>query len=240
MIGVLTTSVQAQSAIGIEFGTGRHTQLGSFSCDCGSTFTDGTGKGLSGSLFVENAFGRDYFVGIKAGLDQKKLSTLSLVDEIVIVNPGGTSKLDTLSLLVSRVGAVTTAYVRFEPFFQYQILHSDFFLQIGAGISVLTSSHFTQTRELVSNSAMLKDGTAVDNLTFTNGAQSETIEDEDVQNANQLRFSGLLSAGYNLGFWGIALVPNVTYDYPLNSVQTDKDWKISSLYGSVALKYILR
>lgn len=241
-IGVEPTKpeVTPSPRFGIEFGIGQDEQHGSFLCPCGDEFSGGTGRGFSGSAFFELPIGLDFFAGLSAGFDQKHTTTSRPENEIVIVE-SGSGNLDTAILPINRTGTVTLSLVRFEPFIQYQILRSNFFVQVGAGVSVVTSSNLLQTRAMTSSSITLPDGSQINNLTFANGNRSENIQDGAIDGINTLEFSALLSAGYTFVFAKSFLAPMVTYDYPFSNIgsQNSSDWKISSLYASLALGFVL-
>jgi hypothetical protein len=67
------------------------------------------------------------------------------------------------------------------------------------------------------------------------------VEDGEIPNVKKLRVSALMSAGWNIGIWGFVIAPMVTYDLPLTTIrdQNADGWKISSLYGSVAIRFEL-
>jgi hypothetical protein len=230
-----------QPSLGFEFGVGQNTQLGTMTCECGSSFTGGKGTGWSGSAFYELPVAQDFFAGIKVGFVRENTSvTASSNDEVVVVEPNR-NQLDTAAVQDNRVESVTLSFLRFAPYIQYQILHSGFFVQVGAGISVLLSSTFIQTRQLPSNSAVTLNGQTYSNLTFANGTTSETIQSGSFGAIANPQFSGLLSAGYNVRFGTVSVAPIVNYDFPFstNNSANGNNWKISTISGSIAMKFNL-
>jgi hypothetical protein len=220
-----------QPAFGFEVGVGQNSQSGTMECDCGTTFTGGSGTGWSSSAFYELPIGNDFNVGIKAGFNRENTSTITPSTEVVVARLSGSSQDTTLPIQGSRTGSVTLTILQFEPFAQYQILNSNFFLQVGAGISVLLRNDFTQTRQLSSNSP----------YSFTNGTKSEAIQGGNIGGITSPQFSGLLSAGYNFRFGTISIAPMVNYDYPFstNSSAGGNNWKISTVSGLIAMKFNL-
>ncbi len=227
------------SIIGIQFGVGQNSQEGTFMCDCGAVFNGGKGMGWSESAFFEFPFAPDLFTGIKVGLDHKYTTTTSAVNELVEVVPPDGPKIDTVMLPTNRTGNLTMTLLSFKPFIQYQVLHSNFFVQVGAGISALTSSNFTQTRTMTTSSVTLPDGTTINNLTYPDGSRSDEIQYGALSNATSVLFSGRFSAGYNFIAGRMRLAPMVTYDYPFSKVQSGENWKVASFYGSLALGFQL-
>jgi hypothetical protein len=229
-----------QPSFGFEFGVGQNTQLGTMTCDCGSSFTGGKGTGWSGSAFYELPVAQDFFAGIKVGFVRENTSITVPSNDIVVVGLPNSSQLDTTAVQDNRVASVTLSFLRFAPYIQYQILHSGFFVQVGAGISVLLSSNFTQTRQLTGNSVTF-NGQTYNNLTFLNGTTSETIQSGSFGSIANPQFSGLLSAGYNFRFGIVSVAPMVNYDYPFstNNSPNETNWKISTISGSIGMKFNL-
>ncbi len=155
-VGVLKPPPAQGRSFGIDFGLSRNTQQGSFSCPCGAMFASGSGNGFSGSMYFELPAGSDLSVGLKAGFDQKSTTNTQLTSENVIIETpqGDTSP---VSLSVNRVGTVTLSFLQLEPFAQYQVLHTNFFVQLGAGVSMLASSSLSQKREMTSGSITLSE-----------------------------------------------------------------------------------
>jgi hypothetical protein len=231
-----------QPSFGFEVGVGQNTQQGTMTCDCGSSFTGGKGTGWSGSGFYELPVAQDFFAGIKVGFVRENTSTTVPSNDEVIVVQSNSGQLDTAAIQDNRVASVTLSFLRFAPYIQYQILHSGFFVQAGVGISVLLSSNFTQTRQLPSNSVItFSNGQTYNNLTFTNGTTSETIQSGSFGDITNPQFSGLLSAGYDFRFGVVSIAPIVNYDYPFstNSSPNGSNWKISTISGSIAMKFNL-
>src|SRR5665213_1591735 len=226
-----------QSLVGFEFGVGQNTQQGTFMCDCGAAFNGGKGMGWDGSAFFELPFAPDLFAGIKAGIDRKNTSITTGPENEAGFVETNTGQIDTVVLPMNLTGTLTMSLLSLQPFIQYQVLHSDFFVQVGARISDLTSSNFTQTREMTSNSITFSDGTTISPLVFTNGTHKEEVQYGPLPSATRLLFSGILSAGYNFVSGRMSLAPMVTYDYPFSSPQGGGAWKIASLYGSLAVGF---
>ncbi len=230
-----------QPAFGFEFGVGQNTQLGTMTCACGSSFSGGKGTGWSGSGFFELPVAQDFLAGIKVGFVRENTSSTVPENDVVVVVQPNSNQFDTVALQDNRVASVTLSFLRFAPYIQYQILHSDFFVQVGAGISVLLSSNITQTRQLPSNSVAAVGGQTYNNITFPNGTTSETIQSGSFGDIANPQFSGLLSAGYNFHFGIVSVAPMVKYDYPFstNTSPNGNNWKTTSLYGSIAMKFNL-
>ncbi len=227
-VGIPPLIVQhPQPLMGFEFGVGQNSQSGTMMCNCGSTFNNGKGTGWSGSVFFQLPVGNDFNVGMKAGYDRENTSTTTAENEVAVVESADSNQ--AVNLSDSRIASVNISFLQFDPFIQYQVLHSDFFVQLGAGVSVPLSSNLTQTRQLPSNSP----------YTFPTGTNSETIESGSFGGITTPQFSGLLSAGYNFHVGAIVFAPAVAYNYPFstNNSVNGNNWKISTIAGSVALKF---
>ncbi len=218
-------------SFGFEFGVGQNSRSGTMVCVCGSAFSGGKGTGLSGSAFFELPAGNDLNIGLKTGYVRENTLTTTPTNEIVVVHHSGAPQDTALLLQESTTGALLLTFLQFEPFVQYRLFKSNFFVQVGAGISVLLSNDLTETRQLPITSSYL----------FGNGTNSETIQGGHVAEITNPQFSGLLSAGYNFRFGIATIAPIVTYNYPFStgSNQNGNDWKISTIYGSLALKFNL-
>jgi hypothetical protein len=234
-------SGSANSAyFGLEVGYGLHTEEGSFVCNCGNVFEDGEGKGFIASAFYEMELSRNFSAGLKVGFDFKNTTSTSTLFDTVIVQPGGSkSNPDTAAMSVQRTGVLNFTLLRFAPYLQYQVLNTELFVQIGTGISYVMSNKLTQSRSLIGDSVNLADGSTIHNLTFTNGTRSEAFEEAAIPNVPSILFSAIVSAGFGFGFGDFVISPIVTYDLPLSNYQTNYNMKISSLYGSVGLKFKL-
>jgi hypothetical protein len=234
-VGVSPLVVEhTQPSIGFEFGVGQNSQSGT------SSFSDGKGTGWSGSAFFELPVGNDFNVGMKAGYDRENTSSTTPENETVVLRTSDGTQAANIS--DNRIAVLNISFLHFAPFIQYQVLHSDFFVQAGAGISVLLSSNITQTRQLPSNSTVtFSNGQTINNLTFTNGTTSESIQNGSIAAITNPQFSGQLSAGYNFRFGMVSIAPMVNYDYPFssNSNPNGSNWKISTISGSIAMKFNL-
>ena len=224
-------------SFGFEFGVGQNSQQGSFY----SGFTGGTGSGWSGSLFFELPITNDFDIGLKAGYDRKNITSSFSENEsgTIVTN----SQVDTsVQIPVNRAGMVTASFIRFEPFVQYQILHSNFFVQLGMGISSITSSNISQTKTIANNSITLPNGTTINNLDFTNGSNAESVQNGEIPGESGLRGSGIVTAGYNIIIGKSSLLPMLTYEYPFSNIgsENSSNWRISTIYGSIAMKFNLQ
>jgi hypothetical protein len=219
-------------SIGFEFGVGQNSQSGS------TSFTDGKGIGWSGSAFLELPVGNDFNIGLKAGYDRENTSTTTPENEDVVIVGSKNNPPEAANISDNRIADFNISFFRFAPFIQYQVLHSDLFIQVGAGISVLLINQLAQTREMTNSTITLPNGTTMNNVTFANGTTSETIQGGSIGGITSPQFSGLLSAGYIFRFGMVCIAPMVNYDYPFstNSSPNGNNWKISTISGSVALK----
>jgi hypothetical protein len=137
---------------------------------------------------------------------------------------------------------VKMTYLTVAPFVQYQFFRLGPFIQAGLGVSFLLSNHFTHQRELITTSVKLPDGSTVPNVRFENGTMDEILQDGPITNVNSLRLGALLGVGYDISLSDRAVIaPMFTYDLPLNVIRSTlaTNWKISSLFGSIELKYKL-
>ena len=229
------------SMIGIEVGFGKHQQQGTYGASCGCLFQDGTGSGFLGSLVFELPINYEWVLGIKGGIDFKNTTSTTILNETAIVNNTATQSDTIASMPISRIGNAKTTYVTLSPFIQYQFFRMGPFLQMGPTFGLLVANHFTQTRQLLSDQAIV-GGQTFSNLRFVNGTLEETVDDGPIDNISNLRVGLLLSAGYNVVVSERSVfTPMLTYDYPLTSLRSTAatGWKIGSLYASAVLKFLL-
>ncbi len=227
---------------GIEIGFGQHAEQGNLQCDCGSNFTTGTGTGLLGSLLFELPLDYTWAIGIKGGVDFKNFSTNGTINEVVIVIPPDPQlQPDTTAMYVQRTGKITATYLGFAPYVQYQFFRMGPFVQAGLDVGFLIGNNLSQSRTLLTTS-ITKPGDTLNNLTFTNGTTTESIQEGANQNVNTLRLGLLLSAGYNIQVSDRSVFcPLLTYDFPLTTTGNTaaSNWKIGSLYATAELKFRL-
>ena len=214
----------AQGQFGVELGGGRHLQRGSFTAPCGCTFSGGVGDGFMGALYFELPALPGLSAGVKAGVDYKQFTSAHSW------TTGQTYRIDS-----NQIGSITlednadirTTYLILEPYARYRLFSTPAFLQVGAGISYLASSHFYQFRQLPNG------------MLFTNGSSTQVVEDGSVQDIRSMRYSAILSAGYDISLLGMTVAPMITYDLPLTDIRAvnANGWRIASLYGSVAFRF---
>jgi hypothetical protein len=179
-------------SIGIEGGLAQYIQNATIVCTCGTSFSGNKGNELSGSIFSDLPISQNFDIGIKVGLDH--------------VN----------TALNANDASVKLTLLKFEPYIQYQILRSPFFVQSGLGISNVISNSITQT---------LLQG------------QSQSCS---IVNIKYWLFSGLVSLGYNFDISSFTIAPIVTYDFPIIINQGNLyNWGFTSFKYALGVKYTL-
>jgi hypothetical protein len=230
---------------GVEVGFGSHTQQGEYQADCHCNFPVGSGTGFMGSIVFELPLNYEWVVGIKGGVDFKNtLGRVTLQEnaQIRFTDPVKGDSITSALISLDRIGTVKMTYLTVAPFVQYQFFRLGPFIQAGLGVSFLLSNHFTHQRELITTSVKLPDGSTVPNVRFENGTMDEILQDGPITNVNSLRLGALLGVGYDISLSDRAVIaPMFTYDLPLNVIRSTlaTNWKISSLFGSIELKYKL-
>jgi|SRR5665213_2334941 len=228
--------------VGVEIGFGQHAEQGNLHCDCGADFQSGTGTGLLGSLLFELPLDYEWAIGIKTSIDFKNLTTNENLNQTVIVVQQNSTIYDTVPMYVQRIGKITATYLSFAPYAQYQFFRMGPFVQAGVDVGFLVGNNLRQDRSLLTTSVTLPDGTTVNNLTFTNGTETENIQSAPNTNVNTLRLGLLLSAGYNIQVSDRSVFsPLLTYDFPITTTGNTEisNWKIGSLYATAEIKFRL-
>ena len=235
----MSPAVRAQ--IGFEFGVGHDTQIGDVNTACGCTFPDGSGTGFMSAVSYEVPLFIGIRGGVKTGIEVKKTQGSVSVMESAIIQGAQSGLIDTVAQVpMKRTLDVSLTYATVTTYMSYTIPGIGLFVQVGTAVSDLRSSTFTQKRELASTSYSV-GGHTLNNMRFQNGSSAETVEDGPVPNANTLRVAAMFSTGYEIDLvpLGFGIAAMVTYDTPLTTVQSTSgsNWMISSLYGTVAVKF---
>ncbi len=233
--------------IGVELGFGQHTQNGTFQAACKCTFENCTGSGFLGGLLFELPVSYEWTIGLGVKLDLKSLTCVTNVLDTATITYSPGDSASSGSFKFERDGDIKETFLTIAPFVRYEFFRNGPFLQAGPGIGFLVSSKFTHTRVLNSSTITLDNGQTITNVRFQNGTRTETLEDGKIANAVTTRISALLTAGWDIAIGDHSVIaPMITYDLPFTNVRPDfvgadgaANWKITSLYISVGLKYRL-
>ncbi len=238
LIIVWPLSARAQNQFGIEFGEGFHSQSGEVWDSCGCNPGSGLGSGLTIGILgdVPSYFGLR--AGIKARLDYKKTSGSDVFLDSVIVQSGSTGQVVAGRIPLTHRLDITATYLSLSPYLSYEIPNTGLYFQFGPSVSDLLSSQLTETRSIKYSTVTL-NGQAFNNVVLFNGSNSETTADGPISYVNQWRVSALISAGYEIPVGRSTIGPVVSYDYPLTTIRSvnASNWKISSIYGTIVLKF---
>ena len=226
----------------IEGAFGQHIQGGSYDCDCGAVFTGQTDNGFLANLMYELPLDYSWVIGLKGGIDFKGLKGDRIMNEDMVVtwrNAGDSLSLD-LNEPINRTVTVNLTYVGFTPFVKYQFARVGPFVQMGPNFQFLVSSHLRHQRELMVTSVPYGDPPQQVPIRFNNGETIEVLQDEEMTTANGMRISLQVTGGWEFELSEHSLIaPMITYELPFTTVRDDlaSDWKITSLYGSLAIKF---
>jgi len=255
-LGVLGTSTSARAQLfsrgdlfgpgalppmlSIEAGFGQHLQAGTYDCECGARFEGQKGNGFLANLMYELPLDYSWVLGLKGGVDFKKINGSEMKVEQGVYRFAYRD--DSLSLenpSFDRTAEVNLTYLGVAPFVKYQFSRVGAFIQMAPHIQFLVSSHLLHRRELLTT--RFKDEQGIEHpIVFNNGEQFEVLEDYEVPNVKGMRLSLQLTAGYDLELSDHSLIaPMITYELPFTTVRDElaNDWKINSLFGSVAIKF---
>jgi hypothetical protein len=231
----------------IEAGFGQHVQGGTFDCDCGVTFSGQSANGFLANLMYELPLDYSWVIGLKGGIDFKGLKGSQLKNEDLVVTfaDRGDSLTIREGMSVERTDVVDLTYVGFTPFIKYQFSRVGPFVQMGPNIQFLVSSHILHRRELIAPYTIDRGKPGEPDLVpikFNNGERFEILQDEELTTANGTRISLQVTGGWDFELSEHSLIsPMITYELPFTTVRDDlaDNWKITSLYGSVAMKFRL-
>jgi len=232
--------------IGLQIGLGQHAQQDTFQGNCNCTFENGTGSGLLAMGLFELPLDYEWAVGLMVGPDFKNFNVSAPVNEVGVVKyvVNGVEKVDSTSVIpLQRTADVKTTYLAILPYVQYQFFRMGPFLQGGLDVGYLMASKFSQNRDLLNDALVLPNGDHVQNLRFSNGTKSESLQDENpITGVSKIRLALVISAGYNLAVSERSVFsPLLSYDFPLTTIRNENaaNWKIGSLYASAVLKFKL-
>lgn len=224
----------------IEAGFGQHVQGGSFDCDCGATFSGQSANGFLANLMYELPLDYTWVLGLKGGIDFKGLKGSTLKQEdIVVTFADRQDSLTVRNATLDRTDVVDLTYVGFSPFLKYQFSRVGPYVQLGPNIQFLVSSHILHRRELLAPFTIEREGQQIP-IKFNNGERFEILQDEELTTANGTRISLQVTGGWDFELSEHSLIsPMITYELPFTTVRDDlaDNWKITSLYGSVAIKF---
>lgn len=224
--------------LSIEGGFGMHTQSGSFLAACQCEFDQQKGNGFLLNLMYELPLDYTWVIGLKGGVDFKKtLGRVEKNENAVVRFEGKQDSLAIANLRFDRNGTISATYAGFAPFVKYQFARLGPFVQLGGAIQFLVASHFTHHREVIAG--RMPDGAAVD-LRFNNGTKEETLENGEIANARGMRIAAQVTGGYDIELSEHSLLaPMVTYEIPFTTIRDTEatNWKINSLFFSVAVKF---
>ncbi len=226
----------------IEAGFAQHVQGGTFDCDCGVTFEGQSANGFLANLMYELPLDYTWVIGLKGGIDFKGLKGSQLKNEDLVVTfaDRGDSLTIREGMSVERTDVVDLTYVGFAPFIKYQFARVGPYVQVGPNIQFLVGSHILHRRELISPFTVERDPGEFIPIKFNNGERFEILQDEELTTANGTRISLQITGGWDFELSERSLIsPMITYELPFTTVRDDlaDNWKITSLYGSVAIKF---
>jgi hypothetical protein len=235
--------------IGVELGLGMHSQMGTYRAACQCEFTDGSQSGFLGGLLFELPLSYEWTVGLGAKFDFGGLNNSTLISDTATIrfdNP-----LDSVAygiIKFQRLGTVRMTTLILNPFVKYEFYRGGPFVQLGPGLGFVLSSSFVHNRELPSSTVTVVDPrsgatSTLSGVTFENGSNKEELEnDNPITGLTSMQLSIMLTAGFDLPVGENSVVaPMVTYSLPLSKIRETNatDWKISTLYISLGLKYKL-
>ncbi len=234
--------------IGVELGLGSHQQQGTYQAICHCQFEGGSATGFLGGLLFELPLNYEWTIGLGAKFDFKGLNNTTLVgDTATLLLPQQGDSVARGTVFLQRTGTVRETFLTLAPFVRYEFYRNGPFVQAGPSIGFLLSSNFKHVRELLGSTITLVDNAGnsakYNNIHFANGTNTEELENHKIDNVKTLRLGLLLTVGYDIPVGDNSVIaPMLTYDLPLTTVRDNilsKDWKISTIFFSVGLKYKL-
>lgn len=223
LIGLVISisSTSFAQIVGVEAGISRNIQNGSFVAPCSCTFAHGTGLGFSGSAFIDLIPTTDFVFGINSGVQQQKVTDYEVIPVTLNRIANGDEQETHLT------------YLTFGTYLRYAIPSTAIFLRVMPEVQYLLSSEFHHAE------AMAEHRTT-GNQTPMHSSSSDP--DPVIDDLRSIRFAAKFSAGYDISISDVVVSPVFTYDLPLNTIRsnsTDDNWKISSFFGSIMVRFKL-
>jgi hypothetical protein len=115
---------------------------------------------------------------------------------------------------------VKLAYITLDPYLRYKIPGTGLFFQVSPGVDYLVSSNFSH-------------------IASADSAGQTKIDLSSAFDVRKASYHAKLSAGYSIGFLGIALEPAIYVKEPLTdlSVAGASGWHVTTLYASLAIRF---
>ena len=208
---VLSSSISSAQHLGIEAGLNYDQQIGHFQAPCGCTFAGGTGISFFGSLSYELFSFSDFVTGITTGIRNNHVTDYE-------VEPASLQR-----ILNGDRQQTNLLYITIGPYLQYTIPSTSIFLAFSPQVGYLLSKNFHHI-----------GGSSSDEPEIGN---SDTTID-----IRSVRLATKLSAGYNIIIGNFTVSPILSFDFPLNTLRsnsTDGGWRITSLSGSIMVRFNL-
>jgi len=217
----------------------KNIQSGGFKTACGCASQDGKGNSGIGSVNFDFEVNKYFSIGAKIGFDSKSTSSSGSVRDSAMVrySPGDSAVLAVYD--INSTTEIRASYLFFSPYLSYTPFGTGFFVQLSPEFGSILSSNITQTRELP-NKVIVAGKDTITNIRFQNGTRSETLENEQIKEANKLRIAIFFSAGYDFNIANnFSILPQVSYNLPLTNISNSAqstNWKIASYAFSLGLK----
>ncbi len=205
-----SASIAASQELSFEAGAGYAAQQGHFIAPCGCTFAKGTGYDLQFHAAISLFSASDLSVGIGVGLQYQHITDVEVAIESFTPISNGDRQVSNL------------LYGTLDPYVRYSIPSVNLLLQLSPRISYILSKHFQHISPPGANDA--------DEIPYN---------DIDIRH---LKISLAAGVGYTFHLGQYTLTPMLGYELPLNTIRndpTDYNWKITSIMGSVLLRYNL-
>ena len=199
---------------------------------CCPGYRSGSGLGYSGGLFFAFPVSDDLEINLRASyMNLSGKLTETETDNVHIFNPATNRGVP--GEIEHTIDASLTS-VAFNPLISWR-MGDQFRLHFGLNGAFLLDKKFDQKEEIVSP----------DFGVFRDTQQKErfVLNGQEIKNASP--FLAAVTAGASMDFpmnsnHTLFLVPEFWFNYGLNNVSSDVDWKIHQLTGGIALRYAPR
>ena len=227
--------------IGIEVGADIASQDGSYSVGCG-TFDEGATANVIVGAVYDKPVGDFFRLELYGGFRQRNVSGDYTTTEASIIQTGIDQFVET-DLTYDNIGEANFLYLFGQPSFKFYPVKA---LYIGAGVNIgfPLSAELTYTKDILTKTVTLESGEIVEAFYPASDASnphSRAFPSQDPDNVSPLLIDPVAYLGAEIRIgrrWYLG--PRLTYGLPIMAVITDPELKLSSIQGTIGIRYDLR
>ena len=225
---------------GFEIGADLTRQEGSYSVGCG-TFDEGSGTNLILGAVYDKPIEKLFRVELFAGFRQRNVSGDYAEEEpSVIQTADGFIETD---LTYDNVGGAKFLYLFGQPSFKFYPIDA-LYIGAGANLGFPLGVEETYSKDIITKTVTLEGGEIIEAYypaAESSDPHSRVFPSEDPDNVSPLLIDPVIFLGAEIRLSRRLFIgPRVTYTVPVMAAITDPELKLTSIYGTIGLRYDLR